>query len=157
MAYLLTQLGGQDGSSPVRGTASAPKPAAAATTATPVETTASAAQVPEQPGTSGRGHKNLEKFVSSYYSDVTKDTDRTWDQLSPSMQNFAGGRDGYDSFWKTIDKVRVNEIQVNDSGQSAVSNLTFTRDDGTASTETHQLTFVTHDGDYLIESDQLLR
>ena len=94
--------------------------------------------------------------MDSYYSEVTKDTDRTWDQLTPRMQDAAGGRDGYDSFWKTIDKVKVGQIQADPSGQSAAVNLTFTRNDGTSSTETHQLTFVRDRGDYFIDSDQLL-
>ena len=127
------------------------------TAATPANNTATgASQAPARPGNSGRGNKNLEKFMDSYYSEVTKDTDRTWDQLTPRMQDAAGGRDGYDSFWKTIDKVKVGQIQADPSGQSAAVNLTFTRNDGTSSTETHQLTFVRDRGDYFIDSDQLL-
>ena len=163
VAYLLTQLGDQGGTTAIRGTTSATAPATSArqasptTPATPANNTATgASQVPARPGNSGRGNKNLEKFVDSYYSEVTKDTDRTWDQLTPRMQDAAGGRNGYDSFWKTIDKVNVNQIQADPSGQSAAVNLTFTRNDGTSSTETHQLTFVRDRGDYFIDSDQLL-
>ena len=163
VAYLLTQLGDQGGTTAIRGTTSATAPATSArqaspaTPATPANNTATgASQVPARPGTSGRGNKNLEKFMDSYYSEVTKDTDRTWDQLTPRMQDAAGGRAGYDSFWKSIDKVEVNQFQVNASGESAVVNLTFTRNDGTSSTETHQFTFVRDRGDYFIDSDQLL-
>jgi eukaryotic-like serine/threonine-protein kinase len=163
VAYLLTQLGDQGGTTAIRGTTSATAPATSArqasptTPATPANNTATgASQVPARPGNSGRGNKNLEKFVDSYYSEVTKDTDRTWDQLTPRMQDAAGGRNGYDSFWKTIDKVNVNQIQADPSGQSAAVNLTFTSNDGTSSTETHQLTFVRDREDYFIDSDQLL-
>jgi len=114
----------------------------------------SPSMVAEEP-TSRGDQKHLESFVKSYYSDVTKDTDRTWDQLSPRMQSFARGREGYDDFWKTIDKVRVNEVRAYDAGTKATVDLTFTRDDDSTSTETHQLTFITQDGDYLIDSDRL--
>jgi serine/threonine protein kinase len=157
VAYLLTQLGDQGGTTALRATTSATTPAGSSTGAAPDRTTAAdGSGSAEPPSTSGRGHKNVERFVSSYYSSVTKDTDRTWDQLTPRMQDAAGGRGGYDSFWKTIDKVKVNQIREDASGRSAVVSLTFTRDDGTTSTETHQFTFVSHDGDYLIESDQFL-
>jgi eukaryotic-like serine/threonine-protein kinase len=161
VAYLLTQLGGQGANTTAPLATSAATPAASArpapTTPAP-STTSGAAQVRERPGSSNRGPKNkdLEKFVTSYYSEVTKDTDRTWDQLTPRMQGAAGGREGYDSFWRSIDKVEVNEFQVNASGESAVANLTFTRSDGTSSTESHEFTFVKDRGDYFIESDQFL-
>jgi len=98
--------------------------------------------------------KNLENFVESYYSEVTKDTDRTWAMLSPTMQRTAQGRDSYDGFWKTIDKVEVKDIRPDASGTGAVVTLTFTRDDGTTSTETHRFTFVKDGAGYLIESDR---
>jgi hypothetical protein len=91
--------------------------------------------------------------LTSYYSDVTKDTSSTWSQLTPTMQQRAGGRGGYDGFWKTIAGVKVNSTQANASGTSAVVSLTFTKTDGVTSTETHRFTFVTQNGGYLIDSD----
>jgi len=163
VAYLLTQPGDQGGTTAIGGTTSATAPATSARQASPTAQATSAntaatgaSTAAERPGNSGRGNKDLEKFMDSYYSEVTRNTDRTWDQLTPRMQDAAGGRAGYDSFWKTIDKVEVNQIQADPSGQSAAVNLTFTRNDGTSSTETHQLTFVRDRGDYFIDSDQLL-
>jgi serine/threonine protein kinase len=146
MAFFMSQLGDQGGSTPVLATTRATTPAKAAAP--------SPSRISEEPSTRG-DQKHLESFVKSYYSNVTKDTDRTWDQLSPRMQSFARGREGYDAFWKTIDKVRVNQVRAYASGTKASVDLTFTRNDGSTSTETHQLTFVTHDGDYLIDSDRL--
>ena len=146
MAFLVSQLGDQGGTTAGRATTRATTPAKAAT---PDASTTS-----EAPTTSGE-QKDIESFVKSYYSNVTKDTDRTWDKLSPRMQSFARGRDGYDAFWKTIDKVKVNQVRAYASATRASIDLTFTRNDGSTSTETHQFTFVTHDGDYLIDSDRL--
>jgi hypothetical protein len=94
--------------------------------------------------------------VTSYYSDVTANPNRTWPLLTPSMQGAAGGRGRYDGFWKTIDKVQVNQTRADASAREAVANLTFRRKDGTTSTETHRFTFVLTGGNYLIDSDQNL-
>jgi len=99
--------------------------------------------------------KALESFVKSYYAVVTTDRDRTWAQLSPTMQGYAGGRHGYDGFWSTIRSVRVNQVRANASADSAVATLTFTLRHGGTSTETHRFTFVQGRGGYLIESDRL--
>ena len=158
VAYLLSQLGEQGGTPAVL----SPTPSAT----TPAKPTATASsKVPKPPATSSTrtasepdpdADRKLGKFVNSYYSDVTKDTDDTWDRLTPTMQDAAGGREGYDGFWKTIGKVRVNQIRANASAKTAVANLTFTREDGESVTETHQFTFVTDDEGYLIDSDKNL-
>ena len=147
MAFLLSQLSDKGGTTAVLGTSAT----------APVKTTAPPApRVTEPPAVNDGEHTNLVDFVTSYYADVTKHRDRTWDQLTPRMQNAAGGRDGYDAFWKTIDKVQVNQIQATASEQRAVVNLTFRLKGGRTSTETHQFTFVTNGGDYLIDSDRFL-
>jgi len=147
-AYLRSPLGDKSGTTAAQGTTRA---------TTPAETTPPAKSTPtEVPNTSSSVSKDLVSFVASYYSDVTQERDRTWHLLTPRMQDAAGGRHGYDGFWKTIDSVKVNQARSNASAKSAVVNLTFTRKDGTTSTETHRLTFATEAGGYLIESDQLL-
>jgi serine/threonine protein kinase len=146
VGYVLSQFGDQGGTTPVLATTRATTPAKAAAP--------SPSRISEEPSTRG-DQKHLESFVKSYYSNVTKDTDRTWDELSPRMQSFARGREGYDAFWKTIDKVRVNQVRAYASATKASVDLTFIRNDGSTSTETHQFTFVTQDGDYLIDSDRL--
>jgi len=158
MVYLLSLFG--DPGRPIAGTTSATtqaKPTATGTSKVsgPLHATSSA------PGSATvapaqNADKKLEDFLTSYYSDVTKDTGRTWGELAPTMQHAAGGRAGYDGFWKTIDKVRVNRTLANVSGKRAVVNLTFTRSDGRTSTENHQFTFVTDGGSYLIASDKFL-
>jgi len=158
MVYLLSLFG--DPGRPIAGMTSATtqaKPTATgtskvsepsrATSSAPGSVTAAPAQNADQ---------KLEDFVTSYYSDVTKDTGRTWGELAPTMQNAAGGRAGYDGFWKTIDRVRVNQTRADVSGKRAVVSLTFTRSDGRTSTENHQFTFITDGGGYLIASDKFL-
>lgn len=97
----------------------------------------------------------LNGFLKSYYSEVTQNTALTWGQLTPRMQQAANGRAGYDGFWATIATVVVNQTRPNPSGTNAVANLTFTRKDGTTSTETDQFTFVARGASYLIDSERL--
>ena len=167
-AYLLGPLGDKSSTTAAQGTRRAttpvrttvPRTTPVRTTepsATQAVTTPPAASTPtEVPKTTSSVSRNLESFVSSYYSNVTRDRESTWQELAPSMQTAAGGRHGYDGFWKTIARVTVNQTRSNPSAKSAVVSLTFTRKDGTTSTETHRLTFATDAGGYLIESDQLL-
>jgi serine/threonine protein kinase len=173
VAYLLSQLGGQSGPPAVLGaTASATVQAETAptTTTTPTTTTpTTTTTTTTAPTTTGGASpssttatpdpgadKRLADFVKAYYSDVTQDTNRTWNQLAPKMRDAAGGRNGYDGFWKTIDKVEVNQTQADASAKKAVANLTFRRDDGTTSTETHRFTFISDGPNDLIESDRNL-
>ena len=168
VVYLLGQLGDQGGRVPALGATGRTTPAkttatSAPETSAPPRTTSPPPRTSQPPSTTTAApdpdpdaDRRLEDFVEAYYSEVTGDTDRTWNQLAPRMKNAAGGREGYEDFWKTIDKVQVNRTTANASTTTAVANLTFTRDDGTTSNETHQLTFVTDGKDHLIESDQIL-
>ena len=100
------------------------------------------------------GDKALASFVQSYFADVTSNRDRTWGQLTPAMQSAAGGRSGYDGFWGSIDRVEVKQTRADAQAKEAVVTLTYVRDDGTKSTETHRIDVVAKDGAYLIDSDR---
>jgi serine/threonine protein kinase len=119
----------------------------APTSATPSTSASSAAA-----GVAG-GDRALASFVTSYFADVTKDRDRTWRLLTPTMHSAAGGRGGYDGFWRSIASVRTARTRADADNKVVDVTLTYTRDDGTTSTEQHRLTFVTKDGGYLIDGD----
>jgi hypothetical protein len=155
LSYLMNQVAGPGGSTAgttiTRGNPKAtvaPKVVAPPSATTSVSPRVTAAPTPK----AGQG---LESFLQSYYSAVTRDTGRTWGQLTPTMQQAAGGRAGYDGWWRTISKVKVNSM-ANASATRADANLTFTRNDGTTSTENHQFTFVTQGGVHRINSDRLM-
>ena len=152
-AYLLSSLSNQGATTAAPGTTRVTAPAK---TRPPTTTAPRQSTSPESTGTVSAASRSLESFVASYYADVTRERDRTWHELTPRMQKAAGGRHGYDGFWKTIDNVEVNHARADAAANQAVVNLTFTRREGTRLTETHQLTFITGDRGYLIESDRLL-
>jgi hypothetical protein len=151
----LGHLGATTARTSPRITSGKPKATAASKPSqTPAATSSAPARVTAVPAPSV--DTKLQVFVRSYYSDVTKGTSRTWGQLTGTMQRAAGGRGGYDGFWGTIGGVTVNQFQANASATQATVNLTYTRKDGTRSTETHQFTFVTQGGGFLIDSDKFL-
>jgi len=154
----LSQLGHQGATTagtPPRTTSGKPKATAASKPSqTPTATSSAPARVTAVPA--ANADTKLQTFVRSYYSDVTMGTSGTWGQLTGTMQRAAGGRGGYDGFWGTIGAVTVNQFQANASATEATVNLTYTRKDGTTSTETHQFTFVTQGGGFLIDSDKFL-
>ncbi|MDQ1537941.1 MAG: eukaryotic-like serine/threonine-protein kinase [Actinomycetota bacterium] len=160
VGYLVNQVGDQGnvpsrptaGSSPTQSTAPEASEAPAATTAP----TRAAVPLPKPaPSETAVGrNKKLANFVATYYSDVTQDTGRTWNQLAPSMQDAAGGRRVYNGFWRTIKRVRVNQTVANASAKTAVVNLTFTSKNGASSNETHRFTFVPAGTSYRIASER---
>jgi eukaryotic-like serine/threonine-protein kinase len=158
----LSQLGGQGGanpgaiSAPTVATSTAPTPTtttpptpSANVSTTPPATTSAPPTVTVAPTANAQG---LDGFLKSYYSEVTSNTSLTWGQLSPRMQQAAGGRAGYDGWWKTIASVVVSQTRPNAAGTSATANLTFTRKNGTISSELDQFTFVPQGAGYLIDS-----
>lgn len=95
-------------------------------------------------------------FVRSYFHDVTRDRDKTWPELTAKMQDAAGGRSGYDGFWSGISSVKVADLSADAKQGRADATLTYTRTDGTTSTERHRLDIVRQGDAYLIDGDHRL-
>ena len=141
---------------------SAPSTTSTAPTTSTPSSTAPTTSSPSPSSTSAAGgvaggDQALAGFVTSYFADVTKDRDRTWRLLTPAMQDAAGGRSGYEGFWGSIASVRTTQTRADAKGKEADVTLTYTRKDGTTSTEKHRLTFKTEHGGYLIDSDRPTR
>ncbi|KQX61952.1 serine/threonine-protein kinase [Angustibacter sp. Root456] len=134
-------------------TSSTPSTSTSSSSSSSTSQTSSTTSTPPPPASSDAA---VAQFVRSYFHDVTRDRDTTWQQLTPKMQEAAGGRDGYEGFWSTIDSVSVDELKADAKKGRADVTLTYTRTDGTTSTEQHRLEIV-RDGDrYLIDADHRL-
>jgi serine/threonine protein kinase len=166
--WALTRSGGDSsGRTPGAGT-SAPT-SATQTTASPSSssspsTTSSSSTTTSAPPTSETSSSTpeppakdqdaaLADFVRSYFHDVTRDRDKTWQELTAKMQDAAGGRDGYEGFWSTIASVSVDDVKADAKKGRADVTLTYTRTDGTTSTEKHRLDVVRQGDRYLIDAD----
>jgi hypothetical protein len=82
-----------------------------------------------------------------------KQRDKTFDQLTPKMQQASGGREGYETFWSGIKSVDVGDVQADAEAGEVTVGLTFTTKDGTKSEETHTITVVRDGDSWLIDSD----
>jgi serine/threonine protein kinase len=134
-------------------TQATPSAAVAPTTPDPPVTTSAPPSIAVPPPDRAQRIKNL---ITSYYAQVTNDPATTWDSFTPRMKEAAGGRDRYFGFWGTISKVSVHRVRVS-ADNTAVVNLTYTRNDGTTSTENKQFTFVPKGDGYLIDTERPFR
>src|SRR6478609_7129459 len=169
---LLLLLGGyalshRSGPSSGTGTATPPKPSSTPKASTPsVSATTSSSPSPSpssttptsSPTTSAQApatDASLSQFVRSYFANVTGNRDATWPELTSGMQAAAGGRSGYDQFWRTISDVQVGGVRADASGRTATARLTYVRQDGTTSSERHVFTFVRQGDQWLISSEHM--
>lgn len=162
-AYLASQTGNNPGTTtPPQSTSS--RPTTAKTSAKPAPTTTQApttsqapttTQAPSTTTTQGGqlSDQQLSRFIRSYFKDVTRDRDTTWQQLTPRMQQAAGGRDGYEGFWQSIEEVKVDNLQSDAAAGTVTATLTYKRKDGDT-TEQHKLTVVEQGDSFLIDTDQ---
>jgi hypothetical protein len=100
----------------------------------------------------------MERFVKSYYSDVTDASkrDQTWAMLTEPMQQSTGGRDAYEQFWSTIDSVDVRRAKADPATGIVMAQLTFHPKNGADSREVHELGLVPDPDNvdaFLINSD----
>ena len=127
-------------------TSSAPS-STTTTQASTTTTTTTATKAPDDDG--------LATFIKGYYADVTKENKRddTFAQLTPAMQQDAGGRDGYEGFWSTIKSVDVGETQADAAVGTVIVELTFDKVDGGDSKEVHRITVEPNGDSWLISGD----
>ncbi len=72
--------------------------------------------------------------VGSYYALLPGNTDGAWQDLTPSYQQQAGGRSGYDQFWGQFSRVTASGLSSNSPG-TATATITYTRSNGSTSSE----------------------
>jgi hypothetical protein len=182
LAYVVSQLNGQPANTASKTTKSAPAKTQAAQKSTPTHAAVPAPvppvqQAPVTPRTrtpvtpapqatvtprptvpaapsATSSRRAVDNFVRSYYANVTQNRAQTWEDLTPAMRAAAGGRSGYEGFWRTISQVRINRTQVNASGTEATVNLTYIKNDGGTATETHRFIVVKRNGRYLIQNER---
>jgi serine/threonine protein kinase len=137
-------------SSSTSSTSSSTSSSSSSTTSSTTSTPSSTTTTPAPANDAG-----LAKFIKGYYADVTNadKRDATWAELTPAMQQSAGGRDGYESFWSTIKSVKVGKTQADASVGTVITELTFKTQDGKDIKEIHRLTVEKSGDSWLISAD----
>jgi serine/threonine protein kinase len=99
----------------------------------------------------GTGLAAKEAFLRDYFRKAPGGTDEGWALLTPRYQQEVGRR-SYDGFWDTIRAVDVGRV-ISAGGNTVDATLTYTRKDGSTTTEQHHLSLVRSGGGYLIDGD----
>lgn len=134
-------------SRPASSTASSPSTSASTPTPTPSPTT--------KGNGNGRGAKaaQLTRAVSDYYALLPGNTGAAWDRLTPSFQQTrAGGRAQYDQFWSGFSAVSTSNLSADTKANTVTADVTYTRKDGSTTSETDTFGLVTQDGILKINS-----
>jgi serine/threonine-protein kinase PknK len=137
--------------------------AASSTTSTPPDTSATTEAAPSTSATTEAPPQTTATTVApapagavveaarDYFALLDAgDIEAGWSRLSPRYQE-ESGRSSYFGFWETISSVEVLDARpAGDDG--AIVDLRFTRDDGSSTTETNTLRFISgDDGELLID------
>ena len=64
-------------------------------------------------------------FVESHYATLAEDPGRAWSNLTPAMQETAGGRGDYVALWSRFDSIAAQDITVDE--QTGTASFTLTR------------------------------
>jgi serine/threonine protein kinase len=96
---------------------------------------------------------DLESAVGKYYNLVPEDLDSAWALLGPDLQ--AQGRGSYDKFWNQVARVVVVRSP-RATGRSVFVTLQVTGQDKGTYEETHRLGMILQNGQWLINSDDVL-
>jgi serine/threonine protein kinase len=160
--YLFSQMGDEP-RTPSTGATTSPTSVPATTTDEPSPTTSEAPTTTSEPPTTTTtttttedtqvSERQIEQFVRGYFGDVTQNRDATWAQLTPRMQEAAGGRDGYEEFWSGIESVDVRNLKADADRLTASVTLVYQKTDGDKSTERKVLTLVEDGGNLLIDRE----
>jgi serine/threonine protein kinase len=92
--------------------------------------------------------------VRDYYSLLPDHTAEVWDRLTAGYQAQTGGRGNYERFWHGFDSVSITNERF--SSGVVLADLTYTRDDGSQSSETRSFTLVSEDGILKIADSQVV-
>jgi hypothetical protein len=94
----------------------------------------------------------MEQVVRDYYARAPGGTDAAWQMLGPHEQ--AQGRDAYDSFWRGIERVDVQQATADPGAHTVDVTLVYHRRDGSTSTERKREGLVPSGDTYLLDTDQ---
>jgi hypothetical protein len=92
--------------------------------------------------------------VRDYYHLLPGDTADAWQRLTAGYQAEAGGRGGYEQFWHGFRSVAVSDEQYRDG--AVFADLTYTRTDGSRTSETRSFSLVAEDGILKIADSQVV-
>jgi serine/threonine protein kinase len=102
---------------------------------------------------SGTSAADQARFLRDYFSTAPGGTDAGWAMLGPHERAKAGGRGGYDGFWRTIRSADASNVSATDGGSTAQATITYHRTDGSSTSERHTYRLIRSHGHYLLDDE----
>jgi hypothetical protein len=94
--------------------------------------------------------------IVSYYKLVPNDLNDAWNRMTANyQQNHAGGRSGYESFWRPINRVTLADV-VTQGADGVVGTISYYYDDGHVDVERTSFGLVQESGIWKIASSSVL-
>ena len=135
---------------------SEPTPSPSATTPSPSATKPTASPSRTKKTDSTPSARQLAEAITSYYALMPGQTDQAWRRLTPSYRRSpAGGRQGFERFWDSIDRVSVRDTSGNPPDQAATT-ITYVFKDGRVVTERTAFGLVNDDGILKINTSRVI-
>jgi serine/threonine protein kinase len=101
-----------------------------------------------------------EDTLSEYYALLPDDPDAAYELTGPTLRD-AASRDYYRDFWSPwseVELAEVRDVEEQDGVITATTEVRFTRDDGSAEIELHEVRFARSDDDrWLVDLDRYVR
>ena len=125
------------------------KPEAGASSSTSASPTESPSASPSSSATA----EGMSSFVDDYLSTVTSDPKTTWGWLTKDFQKESGGYGSYKGFWSTIQSARLDDVSADPSTMTVSYTVTYTKTDGSTTTDNVSLNLVMDGDQYLISGE----
>ncbi|MCW2795299.1 MAG: protein kinase [Nocardioides sp.] len=106
-------------------------------------------------GTTGTGATvaGMEDFVATYLSTVTKDPTAAFQLLTPQFQADSGGLSGYETFWDSVEKAKLDSIEADPDALTVHYSVEYDRGHGHKVTDDTNLRLTYDNGSYLIADE----
>ena len=99
---------------------------------------------------SGTSAADQAQFLRDYFSAAPGGTDAGWAMLGPDERAKAGGRSGYNAFWRTISSAEVSNVSARSGGSTPSATITYHKTDGSTTPERHTYQLIRSHGRYLL-------
>jgi hypothetical protein len=140
-------------SSATPSTSSEPTPTPSST---PTQTSVSPTPTPSDDDDDEPTAAQLAEALTSYYALVPDNRDEAWNRLTSSYQRSpSGGRQGYEAFWKPIERVSISGAKGNPPDE-AEATITYVYEDGRRLRERTTFGLVEDDGILKINSSRVI-
>jgi hypothetical protein len=95
----------------------------------------------------------MASFVEDYFATAPSDPKTSWRWLTSDFQEQSGGYGRYKGFWSTIQSADLSDVSADPEAMTVSYTVTYTKTDGSTSTENHTLGLAKDGDQYYVASE----